>query len=309
MGGLSEFSLIPILADVKDKPLINSVMADHGVDVVFHAAAYKHVRMVQDNVVAGITNNIIGTQVMAEAAMAHGVDRFILVSTDKAVRPTSVMGASKRVAEMVVQALAAEPSHKTIFSMVRFGNVLGSTGSVVPLFREQIASGGPVTVTHPDVTRFFMLIPEAAQLVIQAGAMAEGGDVFVLDMGEPIKIMQLAETMIELAGLTCKTPEHPEGDIDIRFIGLKDGEKLHEELEIGNDLSPTHHNRILRAREFFLSAKVLNQELDQLLGTKSLAVHGTQTQRLLALAMLQNEQSDKASSPTLKRLRKVDHDA
>jgi FlaA1/EpsC-like NDP-sugar epimerase len=253
--------LVAVLADVKDKAVMRDVMAAHSVDVVFHAAAYKHVRMVQENVRSGILNNVFGTRSVAEAALEQGVKRFILVSTDKAVRPTSVMGASKRVAEMIVQALAAKTEHKTIFSMVRFGNVLGSTGSVVPLFREQIAAGGPLLVTHEDVTRYFMLIPEAAQLVIQAGAMAEGGEVFVLDMGEPIKIMKLAQTMIELAGLTERNAATPDGDIEIRIVGLRDGEKLYEELQIGADVSSTQHERILRSREYFMPLSQIAKEL------------------------------------------------
>ncbi len=254
---------VPVLADVQDKKRMASIMEEHKVDIVFHAAAYKHVRMVQENPTAGIRNNLFGTKAVAEAALECGVSRFILISTDKAVRPTSVMGATKRAAEMVVQALASEPGHKTVFSMVRFGNVLGSTGSVVPLFREQIASGGPVLVTHTEVTRYFMLIPEAAQLVIQAGAMAKGGEVFVLDMGEPVKIMQLAETMISLAGLTQKTATNPDGDIEIKVSGLKDGEKLYEELQIGNDIFPTTHPRIMQAREVFLRSSKLAIELSR----------------------------------------------
>jgi FlaA1/EpsC-like NDP-sugar epimerase len=210
------------------------------------------VRMVQENSTAGIHNNVWGTKSVAEAAVKHNVKLFILISTDKAVRPTSVMGASKRVAEMVVQALSNRKNNKTVFAIVRFGNVLGSTGSVIPLFHEQILRGGPVLVTHPDVTRFFMLIPEAAQLVIQAGAMAEKGEVFVLDMGEPVKIVNLAETMIELAGMTHKTDLRPDGDIEIKFVGLRDGEKLYEELQIGRDITTTSHERIMRSNEFFL---------------------------------------------------------
>jgi FlaA1/EpsC-like NDP-sugar epimerase len=249
------FQVTPILADVQDGTKMAAIMATHEVDVIFHAAAYKHVRMVQENAMAGVLNNVFGTRATAEAARKCGVKRFILISTDKAVRPTSVMGATKRVAEMIIQALAAEKGHSTIFSMVRFGNVLGSTGSVVPLFREQIAKGGPVTVSHPDVTRYFMLIPEAAQLVIQAGAMARGGEVFVLDMGEPVRIMKLAETMIELAGLTPRSPDNPDGDIEVVITGLKDGEKLYEELQIGNDISVTSHPRIMKSREVMLPWK------------------------------------------------------
>jgi FlaA1/EpsC-like NDP-sugar epimerase len=256
--------LITALSNILERSNIDALLSEHKVEVVFHAAAYKHVRMVQENAREGLQNNIFGTRVMAEAAMANKVKLFVLVSTDKAVRPTSIMGASKRVAEMVVQALAKSPSNKTTFAMVRFGNVLGSTGSVIPLFREQINKGGPVFVTHPDVTRFFMLIPEAAQLVIQAGAMGKGGDVFVLDMGESVKIMELAKTMIELQGLSVKTADHPNGDIEIKITGLRDGEKLYEELQIGEDISKTNHLRIMRSNEFFLPTAKLNVELKKI---------------------------------------------
>lgn len=259
-----DFALVPLLADVKDMGAMSAIMREHKVDIVLHAAAYKHVRMVQENAASGIANNVFGTRAVAEAAIANGVKRFVLVSTDKAVRPTSIMGASKRVAEMVVQALAAKPDHSTILSMVRFGNVLGSTGSVVPLFRQQIAAGGPVLVTDPMVTRYFMLIPEAAQLVIQAGAMAEGGEVFVLDMGEPVKIVDLARSMIELAGLSERGAGNPDGDIEIRFIGLRDGEKLYEELQIGNDTAETGHPRIMRSREFCLPLAKLEAHLSRI---------------------------------------------
>jgi UDP-N-acetylglucosamine 4,6-dehydratase len=254
-------ALVPLLLDVLDTKNLTSQMRTHAVDIVFHAAAYKHVRMVQENASIGIRNNVWGTKSVAEAAIAANVKRFILVSTDKAVRPTSVMGASKRVAELVVQALANVPKQKTIFSMVRFGNVLGSTGSVVPIFREQIANGGPIQVTDPEVTRYFMLIPEAAQLVIQAGAMANGGEVFVLDMGEPIKIVMLAETMIELAGLSKKDEAHPDGDIEIKFVGLRDGEKLFEELQIGEDVFETSHQGIQQSHEQMLELSELSKTL------------------------------------------------
>jgi FlaA1/EpsC-like NDP-sugar epimerase len=257
-------SLVAALASITDKSAIEKTMEKNGVEVVFHAAAYKHVRMVQENAISGIRNNLWGTLTVAQAAIRQNVGLFVLISTDKAVRPTSIMGASKRVAEMIVQALAREVSEKQIFAMVRFGNVLGSTGSVVPLFQEQIARGGPVKVTDPEVTRYFMLIPEAAQLVIQAGAMAERGEVFVLDMGEPIKIASLAETMIELAGMTVKTPTHPEGDIAIEYIGLREGEKLFEELQIGRDVSATSHARIMRSNEFYLPWKELEKTLAKL---------------------------------------------
>jgi FlaA1/EpsC-like NDP-sugar epimerase len=257
-------ALVPILADVLNRKAIAGIIRDEGVEVVFHAAAYKHVRMVQENAIAGIRNNIWGTLNVAQEAARGGVKLFVLISTDKAVRPTSIMGASKRVAEMAVQALSAEKSCKTVFAIVRFGNVLGSSGSVVPLFREQIERGGPVTVTHPDVTRYFMLIPEAAQLVIQASAMAEKGEVFVLDMGEPVKVWALAETMIELAGMTVKSGTNPEGDIEIAVSGLKDGEKLHEELQIGRDVSLTSHARIMRSNEFHLPLVKLEPQLEML---------------------------------------------
>ena len=253
--------LAPILANVLDIEAITAIIRDRGVNVVFHAAAYKHVRMVEENAAAGMRNNIWGTLNVAEAAMQCGVGLFVLISTDKAVRPSSVMGASKRVAEMVIQALSRRNGCTTTFSIVRFGNVLGSTGSVVPLFNEQIARGGPVRVTHPEVSRYFMLIPEAAQLVIQASAMAEKSEVYVLDMGEPIKILRLAKTMIELAGMTLRNAENPAGDIAIEFMGLQQGEKLFEELNIGRDISQTAHPRIMRSNEIFLGWNELKNEL------------------------------------------------
>lgn len=224
-------------------------------DTIYHAAAYKHVPLVEHNIAAGIRNNAFGTLTIAHLAREHGVADCVLISTDKAVRPTNVMGASKRLAELILQAFAAQGGG-TRFTMVRFGNVLGSSGSVVPLFRRQIKEGRPITLTHPEVTRYFMTIPEAAQLVIQAGALAseasESGDVFVLDMGEPVKIMELARRMIELSGLSVRDAEHPDGDIEIAITGLRPGEKLYEELLIGDDPQPTQHPRILRARERFL---------------------------------------------------------
>ena len=256
--------LAPILANVLDNNSIATIIREGGVNVVFHAAAYKHVRMVEENAAAGIRNNVWGTLNVAETAMQEGVDLFVLISTDKAVRPSSVMGATKRVAEMVVQALASRPDCTTTFAIVRFGNVLGSTGSVVPLFNEQIAQGGPVRVTHPEVTRYFMLIPEAAQLVIQASAMAAKGEVFVLDMGEPIKIVRLAKTMIELAGMTLRNASNPDGDIEIAYSGLRQGEKLFEELNIGHEISPTAHPRIMRSKEIFLGWNALQSELKML---------------------------------------------
>jgi len=247
--------LVPLLASVQDTVTLSRIFAAWRPQTVYHAAAYKHVPMVEHNPVAGITNNVIGTLNCAQSAIAHGVENFVLVSTDKAVRPTNVMGASKRLAEMALQALASEPKNQgTCLAMVRFGNVLGSSGSVVPLFRKQIEAGGPVTLTHPDVTRYFMTIPEAAQLVVQAGAMAKGGEVFVLDMGEPVRIADLARSMIEAAGLAVKDAVTPWGDIEIAVTGLRPGEKLYEELLIGDGAHPTSHPRILQAQEAFMPA-------------------------------------------------------
>jgi FlaA1/EpsC-like NDP-sugar epimerase len=226
------------------------------IETVYHAAAYKHVPMVEQNIIEGACNNVLGTLYAANAAINTGVETFVLVSTDKAVSPTNVMGATKRLAEQVLQALQPT-TDKTRFSMVRFGNVLESSGSVVPLFREQIRQGGPVTVTHPLIIRYFMTIPEAAQLVIQAGAMAEGGDVFVLDMGEPVKIVDLATRMIKLTGLTVRDSDNPDGDIDIVFTGLRPAEKLYEELLIGDNVAGTEHPRIMRAEEHFIAHEQL----------------------------------------------------
>ena len=247
--------LVPLLASVQDDDRMREVMSTWHPDTVYHAAAYKHVPLVEHNPAAGIKNNVLGTLCTAEAAAENGVTDFVLISTDKAVRPTNVMGASKRLAEMALQALAAtqaSTSGGTKFSMVRFGNVLGSSGSVVPKFRQQIRDGGPITLTHPDVTRYFMTIPEAAQLVIQAGAMAKGGDVFVLDMGRPVKIIDLARRMVELSGLTVKDEEHREGDIEVAVTGLRPGEKLYEELLIGDNPKPTVHPCIMKAHEDFI---------------------------------------------------------
>jgi len=252
--------LVPLLASVQDDDRMREIMSTWHPDTVYHAAAYKHVPLVEHNPAAGIKNNVLGTLRTAQAAAENGVSDFVLISTDKAVRPTNVMGASKRLAEMALQALAATQAGTggavgtggTKFSMVRFGNVLGSSGSVVPKFRQQIREGGPITLTHPEVTRYFMTIPEAAQLVIQAGAMAKGGDVFVLDMGQPVKIMDLARRMIELSGLTVKDEQSPEGDIEIAVTGLRPGEKLYEELLIGDNPKPTVHPRIMKAHEEFI---------------------------------------------------------
>ncbi|MGR3496480.1 polysaccharide biosynthesis protein [Citreimonas sp.] len=245
-------TIVPVLGSVLDGPAMAEAMRRHRVDVVLHAAAYKHLPLVETNPIAGLENNVLGTKVLAEVARDAGVDRFILVSSDKAVRPTNVMGASKRLAELVVQDLATR-SGRTRFSMVRFGNVLGSSGSVIPLFEEQIARGGPVTLTHPDVTRYFMTIAEAARLVLLAGSFARGGDVFVLDMGASVPIRRLARQMIEGAGYTVRDAANPDGDIEIRITGLRQGEKLHEELLISPDMLTTPHVKILRAQESFLS--------------------------------------------------------
>ena len=255
--------LIALLGCVKDEERVYSVFDAFDVDTVYHAAAYKHVPMVEQNVIEGVRNNVFGTYVCAKAAADAEVNTFVLISTDKAVRPTNIMGASKRMAELVLQGLAKK-RNKTRFSMVRFGNVLGSSGSVVPLFKKQIREGGPITVTHPEIIRYFMTIPEAAQLVIQAGAMTKGGDVFVLDMGEPVKIAELARTMVRLMGLEVKEAEDQEGDIEIKYTGLRPGEKLFEELLIGENAHGTAHPRILKAHEISLPWDRLSVVLDEL---------------------------------------------
>ncbi len=252
----------PILGSAGDAATVERVLRDHGVETIYHAAAYKHVPLVEHNPVAGAANNVLGTLTVARAAQAAGVHKMVLISTDKAVRPANVMGASKRLAEQILQALAAEGGG-TEFAMVRFGNVLDSAGSVVPRFRQQIADGGPVTVTHPDIARYFMTIPEAVQLVLQAGAMAVGGEVFVLDMGDPVRIYDLAVRMIHLAGMTVRDENNPHGDIPIDIIGLRPGEKLYEELIIGDNVHPTDHPRIQRAMEGNLSWPVLEELLQR----------------------------------------------
>jgi FlaA1/EpsC-like NDP-sugar epimerase len=259
--------LEPYLASVRDEVLLMKIFSTHQPATVFHAAAYKHVPLVEINSTEGIRNNVFGTLACAKVSLECGVSQFILVSTDKAVRPTSIMGASKRIAELVLQAMAdnaVKSNRSTTFSMVRFGNVLGSSGSVAPLFSAQIAFGGPITLTHTQVTRYFMTIPEAAQLVIQASAMADGGDVFVLDMGEPVRIYDLAARMIYLSGLLIKDETHPHGDIEIKVTGLRPGEKLYEELLIGDNPQPTGHPKIMKAHEDFLSWDHLQQELEKL---------------------------------------------
>jgi FlaA1/EpsC-like NDP-sugar epimerase len=270
--------LVPILGSIRNSDRLLDVMNAWEVDTVYHAAAYKHVPMVEHNIAEGVLNNLVGTLNTAQAAIRAGVGNFVLISTDKAVRPTNVMGSTKRLAEMVLQALSRESApvlfadekalrqlNKTRFTMVRFGNVLGSSGSVIPLFHEQIRKGGPVTVTHPNITRYFMTIPEAAQLVIQAGAMGKGGDVFVLDMGEPVKIAELAEKMIHLSGLSVRSAKNPHGDIAIEFTGLRPGEKLYEELLIGDNVSSTEHPMIMRANEEHLSWEAFKAVLSELL--------------------------------------------
>lgn len=256
--------LVPLLASVQDAQRMRGIIATWRPQTVYHAAAYKHVPLVEHNPVEGVRNNVFGTLVTASVARECGVADFVLISTDKAVRPTNIMGASKRLAEMVLQALADRSGAATRFAMVRFGNVLGSSGSVVPKFRQQIRDGGPITLTHPDITRYFMTIPEAAQLVIQAGAMGRGGDVFVLDMGLPVKIMDLALRMIELSGLELRDATHPDGDIAIEITGLRPGEKLYEELLIGDNPLPTKHPRIMKAHEDFLAWDALRAQLDAL---------------------------------------------
>ncbi|WP_313451609.1 polysaccharide biosynthesis protein [Stutzerimonas kunmingensis] len=270
--------LVPILGSIRNPDRLLDVMHTWQVETIYHAAAYKHVPMVEHNVAEGVLNNILGTMNTAQAAVQAGVANFVLISTDKAVRPTNVMGSTKRVAEMILQALSRETApvlfnadgtvhhvNKTRFTMVRFGNVLGSSGSVIPRFYAQIRAGGPVTVTHPKITRYFMTIPEAAQLVIQAGSMGQGGDVFVLDMGQPVKIAELAEKLIHLSGLSVRSEKCPHGDIAIEYTGLRPGEKLYEELLIGDNVSPTEHPMIMRADEEYLDWDVLKDRLAKLL--------------------------------------------
>lgn len=270
--------LVPILGSVRSCERLLDVMRTWGVQTVYHAAAYKHVPIVEHNVAEGVLNNVLGTLQTAQAAVQAGVEHFVLISTDKAVRPTNVMGSTKRLAEMTLQALSRESTpllfgsdfqephaNGTRFTMVRFGNVLGSSGSVIPLFREQIKRGGPITVTHPNMTRYFMTIPEAAQLVIQAGSMGQGGDVFVLDMGQPVKIADMAEKMIQLSGLSLRSEANPNGDIAIEFTGLRRGEKLYEELLIGDNVSATEHPMIMRANEEHLPWEPFKQAMGSLL--------------------------------------------
>jgi len=271
-------TVLPILGSIRNAPKLLDVMKTWKVDTVYHAAAYKHVPMVEHNIAEGVLNNVMGTLNTAQSALQAGVSNFVLISTDKAVRPTNVMGSTKRLAELVLQALSREIApvmfgdrsnisrvNKTRFTMVRFGNVLGSSGSVIPLFHRQIKSGGPITVTHPNITRYFMTIPEAAQLVIQAGSMGLGGDVFVLDMGEPVKIVELAEKMVHLSGYSVRSESKPHGDIEIEFSGLRPGEKLYEELLIGDNVVPTRHSMIMSAHEDYIPWEALKVKLSELL--------------------------------------------
>ena len=293
--------IIPLLASVCDEVRMHEIIATWQPHTIYHAAAYKHVPLVEHNPTEGLRNNVWGTLVCAQAAARNGVQHFLLISTDKAVRPTNIMGATKRLAEMVLQALAElnragntdgarSTGASTCFSMVRFGNVLGSSGSVVPLFREQIKNGGPITLTHPDITRFFMSIPEAAQLVIQAGAMGTGGDVFVLDMGQPVRISDLATRMVEMSGLRLKTAAQPNGDIEITITGLRPGEKLYEELLIGNNPKPTQHARIMKANEEYLAWPQLQERLESL--RMAMSVNDVPLIRNLLSQLVQGYQSN-----------------
>ncbi|MGZ5217810.1 MAG: polysaccharide biosynthesis protein [Caldimonas sp.] len=257
-------AIAPCLGSAHDEGLVRALLRTQGVQTIYHAAAYKHVPLVESNMQQGLRNNVFGSLTVARAALETGAETCVLISTDKAVRPTNVMGASKRAAELIFQAAALRSNGRTVFSMVRFGNVLGSSGSVVPLFKRQIERGGPVTITHPDIIRYFMLIPEAAQLVLQAGAMARGGDVFVLDMGEPVRIAELARTMIHLSGLSERTAENQDGDIAIEYVGLRAGEKLYEELLIGESVVPSGHPRIMCARERHIEPALLDKMLESL---------------------------------------------
>jgi nucleoside-diphosphate-sugar epimerase len=282
-GALADITLVPVLARVSDNAHMKALCLRHRPATVYHAAAYKHVPLVEFNPGQGVLNNVFGTLSVAAAALEAQVGRFVLISTDKAVRPTNIMGASKRMAELVLQALAQRHGgpDSTCFSMVRFGNVLGSSGSVVPFFRQQLAAGGPLTLTHPEVTRYFMTITEAAQLVLQAGAMGQGGDVFVLDMGEPVKILDLAHRMVQLAGLSVRDAAHPGGDIEIAITGLRPGEKLYEELLIGDNPQSTLHPRIMKAHEDMLPWDVLQEHLSAL-RTAAVAEDEAQIRAVLA---------------------------
>jgi FlaA1/EpsC-like NDP-sugar epimerase len=278
----SETKVIAILGNVQDEDLLRELMYSYKVETVYHAAAYKHVPIVEHNIIMGLKNNVFGSRAAASAANSAGVRNFILISTDKAVRPTNFMGATKRFAELILQDFAVNQKSKTTFSMVRFGNVLGSSGSVVPLFRKQILQGGPVTVTHPEITRYFMTIPEAVQLVIQSSALSQGGEVFVLDMGRSVQIKNLAKTMIRLMGKSLRTSEDPDGEIEIEYSGLRPGEKLYEELLIGNNCVRTSHPKITRATESQLEASTLKSLYEEIVSACGSRNH----QRIMELVKL-----------------------
>ena len=276
--GIHSLDIYPVLGSVNNKARLSNVFKRFDVDTIYHAAAYKHVPMVEFNNTEGVDNNIFGTLNCAQAAIESGVETFVLISTDKAVRPTNTMGATKRSAELILQALSAKQSG-TKFTMVRFGNVLGSSGSVIPLFRQQIKDGGPVTVTDENMVRYFMMIPEAVELVIQAGAMGTGGDVFVLDMGKPVRIDDLAKKMIRLSGLEVKDESNPDGDIEIKYTGLRPGEKLYEELLIGDNVSDTDNPLIMRAQEDMLAW----DDLEPILNDLQIAITGCDQKKLREL--------------------------
>ncbi len=291
----SDIELIPLLASAQDKDRMQAIISTWKPNTIYHAAAYKHVPLVEYNLTEGVKNNIIGTLVTAQAAIKNEVSNFILISTDKAVRPTNAMGASKRLAELCLQSLFAHQKHskKTQFSMVRFGNVINSSGSVIPKFRKQIQAGGPITLTHPDITRYFMTIREAAQLVIQAGSMATGGDVFILDMGEPIRIADLAQRMVSLSGLTIQDNLNPDGDIKINITGIRPGEKLYEELLLGKDPRPTSHPKIQQAHDAFISWEKLEVDINLLQNAF------IQNNLLLTLSILEKLVTDYKPSTTI----------
>jgi FlaA1/EpsC-like NDP-sugar epimerase len=296
-------ALVPIIGSLLNERLVREILTDHEIDTVFHAAAYKHVPLLELNEVVGVTNNVVGTRALADACIEARIPRLTMISTDKAVRPTNVMGRSKRVAELYIQALAREPDVPTHFGIVRFGNVLDSSGSVVQRFRSQISEGGPVTVTHEDITRFFMSIPEATQLVLQANSLAAKGEVFVLDMGEPVRIADLARTMIALSGMTEKTAENPDGDIEICYVGLRPGEKLHEELFVGEVIAETVHPQIKMAKERSMPLEELAPHLRRL--DIALAAHDTRAVRAVLSKILELDFASparKTGSSTLKTL-------
>jgi FlaA1/EpsC-like NDP-sugar epimerase len=281
--------IVAVVGSMLNDQLVRKLIARHNVDTIYHAAAYKHVPLLENNEVVGVENNVLGTLVLARAALDAKLTRFTMISTDKAVRPESVMGASKRVAELIIQGLAADRDCRTRFGIVRFGNVLDSSGSVVQRFRSQIRSGGPVTVTHRDVTRFFMSIPEATQLVLQASAMAREGEVFVLDMGEPLRIAELAENMIRLSGMTVRDEENPHGDVAIEYVGLRPGEKLYEELFVGEETLPTSHPRIKMARERSIPLPELMRRVETL--TQAIRAGDSESVRLKLTHMIADDQT------------------